>query len=62
MLTNYKDEGVRVKAGCRNFTLAEAHKHWKATRNGTPLGDETLSILDCLEAMAKARGLDLKDK
>ena len=62
MLTNYKDDGVRVKAGCRNFTLAEAHKHWKATRNGTPLGDETLSILDCLEAMAKARGLDLKDK
>ena len=62
MLTNYKDEGVRVKAGCRNFTLVEARKHWKDTRKGTPLGNETFAILDCMETMAKARGLDLKDK
>ena len=34
----------------------------KATRNGTPLGVETFVILDCLEAMAKVRGLDLKGK
>ena len=56
-LTSFKDEGVRVKAGCRNFSLAEAREHWGKTRQGTPLGDETFAILDCLEAMAKARGL-----
>ena len=59
MLTNLKEEGVRLKAGCRNFSLAEAREHWKTTRANTPLGDETFAILDCLEAMAKARGLKL---
>ena len=59
MLTNLKGEGVRVKAGCRNFTLAEARKHWKEARKGTPLGDETFAILDCLEKLAKAREYDL---
>ena len=62
MLTNLKDEGVRLKAGCRNFTMAEARQHWKATRDDTPLGTETFAILDCLEAMAKARGLDIDNK
>ena len=62
MLTNLKDEGVRLKAGCRNFTMAEARQHWKATRDDTPLGTETFAILDCLEAMAKARGLDIDSK
>ena len=62
MLTNLKDEGVRLKAGCRNFTMAEARQHWKATRDDTPLGTETFAILDCLEAMAKARGLSLDGK
>jgi uncharacterized protein YjbI with pentapeptide repeats len=62
MLTNLKDEGVRLKASCRNFTLKEARKHWSETRKGTALGAETFAILDCLEAMAKARGLDLTPK
>ena len=62
MLTNFKDEGVRLKAGRRNFTLEEARKHWNGTRKGTALGAETFAILDCLEAMAKARGLDLTPK
>jgi hypothetical protein len=34
-----------IKAGCRFFTLAESRKHWKLTRGGTPLGDETMDIL-----------------
>ena len=62
MLTNLKYEGVRLKAGCRNFTMAEARQHWKATRDDKPLGTETFAILDCLEAMAKARGLSLDGK
>ena len=61
MLTNYTGEGVRVKAGCRDLSIKDARKHWKVTRKGTPLGNETFAILDCLEALAKARGLDMKE-
>lgn len=50
-----KDGGMRVIAGCRYFTMAEAREHWEQTRGGTPLGDETMAILDCLEAMSKVR-------
>ena len=50
------NDAPMVKAGCRHFTLPEARAHWEATRKGTPLGDETFAILDCLEALAKARG------
>src|SRR5690606_16501200 len=54
MLTNLKGEGVRVKAGCRNFTLAEAEAHWSTTRpRGTPLGDETALIVACMVETAK---------
>jgi uncharacterized protein YjbI with pentapeptide repeats len=56
MLTNLTGEGVRVKAGCRNFTIKEAKAHWTKTRKNTPLGNETFAILDCLVALAKARG------
>ena len=59
MLTSFKDEGVRVKAGCRNFSIEEARKHWNDTRFGTPLGAETFAIFDCLVAMARARGLEV---
>lgn len=48
------DGGVR--AGCRSFdTLAEAREHWRKTRGGTPLGDETFAILDVLETLSKAQ-------
>jgi hypothetical protein len=39
------EDGFYVKAGCRFFTMEEGRKHWKATRAGTPLGDETQDIL-----------------
>jgi hypothetical protein len=39
------EDGFYIKAGCRFFTMEEGHKHWKATRAGTPLGDESLDIL-----------------
>jgi hypothetical protein len=39
------EDGFYIKAGCRFFTLEEGCKHWKATRAGTPLGDETQDIL-----------------
>ena len=35
-------------AGCRYFTVDEAYSHWRSTRGGTPLGDETIDILDFL--------------
>jgi len=43
------DHKIRVIAGCRYFTFEEAHKHWKETRGGTPLGDETMLILEYLQ-------------
>ena len=47
--------GWRVAAGCRFFTPDEAWKHWTATRDGTPLGDETLDILTMFK-LAMERG------
>ena len=46
---------LRAIAGCRYFTMAEAHEHWQRTRGGTPLGDETFAILDALKALARIK-------
>ncbi len=45
-----------VKAGCLYLTLPEAWKHWRETRAGTPLGEETFAILESLEKIARIRG------
>ena len=51
-------EGVlQIRAGCRNFSITGARTHWQETRGGTPLGDETMAILDHIEAVAKIRKL-----
>ena len=46
------DGVMRVFAGCRCFTMGEAREHWIKTRGGTPLGEETMIILDALEKIA----------
>ena len=46
-------DGPRVIAGCRYFTFDQAEKHWAETRGGTPLGDESLSIVAHLKRMAE---------
>lgn len=51
-----KDGALMILAGCRYFTLPEARAHWVKTRGGTPLGDETMAILDHIEAVAVIRG------
>ena len=56
LLTNFRAKGVRLKAGCRDFTMPEAYRHWPTTRGGTPLGDETIAILDNLWQLAFYRG------
>ena len=50
------DDTIRIKAGCRWFTFTEARAHWERTRGGTPLGDESLALVDHLERMAKIAG------
>jgi hypothetical protein len=45
------DGTLKIKAGCRWFTLTEAREHWTTTRVGTRLGDESLAIVDHLERM-----------
>ena len=49
------NQGWRIAAGCRFFTPDEAWKHWTTTRDGTPLGDESLDILTMFE-LAMERG------
>ena len=57
-LMRLKDEAEpMVCAGCRRFSMAVARKHWQDTRGGTPLGNETMAILDFLERAAEIRGL-----
>ena len=50
-----KDGRHRIIAGCRYFTMGAARRHWKKTRFGTPLGNETLAILDYFETVIKYR-------
>ena len=57
LLSKFEGEGLRIKAGCRDFqSFAAARAHWQSTRSGTALGDETMAILDFLERMAVGRG------
>ena len=51
-------DGPRIIAGCRYFTFKEAKAHWKKTRGGSRLGDESLAIVKHLETMAKLNGFD----
>ena len=46
-----KDNKIRITAGCRNFSVKEAKEHWTKTRGGTPLGVESLAIVQYLETM-----------
>lgn len=50
------DNGLMIRAGCRYFSKKDAIKHWKATRKGTALGKESLALVECLVACAKAAG------
>ena len=52
------DGSVKITAGCRHFTLDEARDHWLKTRGGTPLGEETMIILECLEKIHKLYNKD----
>ena len=52
------DAGYALTAGCRFFTSFEAaREHWRTTRGGTQLGDESLAIVDHLERIAAIRGI-----
>jgi len=52
-----EDKEPMVKAGCRYFTLGEAHAHWEATRKGQKLLEETREIVRCMVNIAHIRGL-----
>jgi uncharacterized protein YjbI with pentapeptide repeats len=61
VLTSLTDEGVRIKAGCRNFPPAEAIAHWEKTRGGTSLGEESLAIVRHLLELARIRGYKMEE-
>ena len=52
LVTPMASGSTHIIAGCRNFTFSEAREHWTRTRGGTPLGDESLALVDHLERMA----------
>ena len=45
-----------IRAGCRNFTVAEYRDH-NAHRENDALRDETTAILDHIERVAVVRGM-----
>ena len=51
---------LMLRAGCRDFTLPEARLHWLSTRGDTPLGRESLEIVDHIERLAAIRGWTVK--
>ena len=53
------DGVLKIKAGCRYFDIDIARAHWANTRGGTSLGEETTSILDNIERLARIRGMIL---
>jgi hypothetical protein len=46
-----KDDGVHVRAGCRDFNLETARRHWEGESNR----DEIFAALDLIELLAKNR-------
>ena len=56
IVTPTSKHDVRIIAGCRYFTFAEARQHWQTTRGSTSLGKESLAIIAHLENMAKIKG------
>ena len=66
LLTRTEPGEWRVKAGCRDFTVEGAKSHWTETRGDTPLGAESLQLIEHMTAIAKIRewpeqGEELKD-
>jgi len=55
LMTRTEPGPWRVKAGCRNLTIEEARYHWAATRAATPLGEETLAMIDHMIRLATIR-------
>lgn len=56
-LQKLTDQEPMIRAGCRCFSVPEARAHWRVTRGGTPLGEETEAIIDILVQLARVRGL-----
>ena len=56
LLYKEPDGTVKLRAGCRYFSIKEAKAHWLATRNGTQLGRESAALIAGLVAQANACG------
>jgi len=56
-LAHIKDGAIWIKAGCRHFTITDASKHWRDTRDGTQLGNESMQFLKQARALVKIRGM-----
>jgi hypothetical protein len=52
--------GVKIRAGCRWFTVAQFRAHVAAEYPDTPKAAETLRILDFIEGRAADLGIALE--
>jgi hypothetical protein len=52
-----RDGKIWIKAGCRYFSITDAARHWRNTRAGTQLGEESQQLLRNARALVKIRGL-----
>ena len=59
-LIHSTEQGWRIKAGCRNFTVADARTHWSQARDVLSLNIEALAIVDHMLALAKIRGWEVE--
>lgn len=48
---------IWILAGCRYMSIKDAAKHWKDTREDTPLGNESQQLLKQARALVKIRGM-----
>lgn len=61
MLLSHRD-GYMVRAGCREYSMAEAWSHWRLKRHGTALGMETCSILEMFERAIQIEAIRSKEE
>jgi hypothetical protein len=52
-----KEEGLKIRAGCRNFTLEQAHSWWGRDHRGSKLAAESMLIVESIQKRAELLGL-----
>jgi hypothetical protein len=60
LLLHFLDGRWMIAAGCRFFTMEKAEHHWKVSRGGTPLGRQTMAILELFKTLIEQNESDAR--